>query len=564
MRKAGLGIAVFCAVMLTGIWPGSAAAQYKSEGAKKAPKEANVKVEVCYGCHDPIRQLHTMGKHSKNNCANCHSGLAKHVANPGPDTRPETNTSWEACGQCHKEQYESFMKVAMHRPARDEKSQLTNRSPNPFWDKLMAGHGFTKEHGLTRSHVNMLVDHYVVDRAYGGRFQGKNGWNYILEKGKAWDVLMDTQPTATVHKAFIPQSAAAANPVCLQCKSQDQILKWAYLGDPVPGTEWSRKSFVPDLAKATNHGLNCFYCHDPHAAKPRVVRDGLIQALTRPEADTLWHKDPKHTNIKVVDMGLRGFNRKIALLDKYDTRLQCGQCHVEYNCNPGYDPRNPDTSKYSVTMDSSLTNHFPYKDVFGLYDHYKNQVNFLDFKHTLTGGLLWKAQHPESETYYNSKHAKAGAGCDACHTPKIKDKKTGRTYTSHFAVSPRVQLKETCLSAKCHPKWTEEQAKYSIDSIKAFGKGKMRKAEFWLAALIDKIVEGKKAGLADDVIKQAQDQHLKAHILWEYWTAENSDGFHNPELARESLTRSVDESQKGIKIINDALGAKTASAAPAK
>jgi len=92
----------------------------------------------------------------------------------------------------------------------------------------------------------------------------------------------------------------------------------------------------------------------------------------------------------------------------------------------------------------------------------------------------------------------------------------------------------------------------------------MRKAEFWLDALIDKILEGKKAGLAADVIKQAQDQHLKAHILWEYWTAENSDGFHNPELARESLTRSVDESMKGIKIINDALGApKTAAAAPA-
>jgi len=76
-------------------------------------------------------------------------------------------------------------------------------------------------------------------------------------------------------------------------------------------------------------------------------------------------------------------------------------------------------------------------------------------------------------------------------------------------------------------------------------------------------VEGKKAGLSEDVIKQAQDQHLKAHILWEYWTAENSDGFHNPELARESLTRSVDESTKGIKIINDALGTKTASAASA-
>ena len=361
----------------------------------------------------------------------------------------------------------------------------------------------------------------------------------------------------------MPQSATAANPVCLQCKPQDQILKWSYMGDPVPGAQWSRTSIAVDLVRDLQHGLNCFYCHDPHAAKPRIVRDALIQALTRPQADTLWHKDQKHTNFKVMDIGLRGFPRKIASLEKYDTRLLCGQSHVEYNCNPGYEPKNPDMSKYSVTMADPCTNHFPYKDALGLYDHYVNQVSFLDFKHALTGGLLWKAQHPESETYYNSKHAKAGVGYADCHTPKMKGKKSGKTYTSHFAMTPRVQLKETCLAAKCHPTWTEEQAKYSIDSIKAFGNGKMRKAEFWLAALIDKTVEGKKAGLSEGVIKQAQNQHLKAHILCEYWTAENSDGFHNPELARESLTRSVDESTKGIKMINNALGAKTASVAPA-
>ena len=56
-----------------------------------------------------------------------------------------------------------------------------------------------------------------------------------------------------------------------------------------------------------------------------------------------------------------------------------------------------------------------------------------------------------------------------------------------------------------------------------------------------------------DVIRDAQSQHLKAHILWEFWTAENSDGFHNPDLARESLTRSIDEAQKGIAILDKAM-----------
>lgn len=557
-KKTILLTAVLFLFAVSGIYFTNADAQYKAASAKKAaPSEKPVNARTCYGCHAPVKELHTMGKHSSVNCSSCHRGLDKHLAVPGPDTRPETDTSWEACGQCHKAQYKSFMKVAYHRPARDEKSQLTNRAPNPFWDKLMAGHGFTKEHNLTRSHNWMLIDHLIVDRAYGGRFQSKNGWQYLFEKGKAWDVLTDTKSDTKEHKAFIPQSAAAANPVCLQCKSQDQILKWAYMGDPVEGVKWSRTSNVVEVAKSIQHGLNCFTCHDPHAAKPRIVRDGLIDALTRPDGDTLWHKDPKHTNIKVIEMGMRGFTRKIALLEKYDTRLLCGQCHVEYNCNPGYDPKNPDTSKYSVTMADRRTNHFPYKDVFGLYDHYVNKVSFLDFKHILTGGLLWKAQHPEAETYYNSKHAKAGAGCDSCHTPKITDKKTGKVYTSHFAVTPRVQLKDTCL--KCHTNWTEEQAKYAIDSIKAYTKGKMRKAEFWLAALIDKIVEAKNAGVDAETIKKAQDQHLRAHILWEFWTAENSDGFHNPEMARESLTISVDESLKGIKILTDAMATKTAA-----
>jgi formate-dependent nitrite reductase cytochrome c552 subunit len=524
--------------------------------AKQGTKDPDA--ATCSMCHEPVKALHTSGKHAKVGCGNCHSGLAAHVGDPGPATRPATDFSWEACGRCHKAQYDSYMQVSLHRPARDEKSQLTNRSPDPFWDKLMAGHGFTKEHSLTRSHVNMLVDQFAVDRSFGGRFQGIRGWEYVLEKGKVWDILKDTRPGNSEQKAVMTQSAAAANPTCMKCKTQDNILNWAYKGDPIPGAKFSRMSNPVEVARSVNHGLNCFTCHDPHAARPRIVRDALIEALTRPEADTLWHKDPKRTGIQVIDMGVRGFPRKIALLEKYDTRLLCGQCHVEYNCNDGYDPRNPDTSRKTVGYDSGVTNHFPYKDVFGLYDHYVKQVNFLDFKHAITGGLLWKAQHPESEAYYDSKHAKAGAGCDTCHTPKVKGK-DGKVFTSHFAVTPRVNLKGTCL--KCHKGWDEEKARYAIDSVKAHIRGKMRKAEFRISVLIDKIVAGQAAGLPPEVIRKAQDHHLKAHILWEFWTAENSDGFHNPDMAKESLLRSADEAFAGIKVIDDALATKVASAA---
>ncbi|MEF3255320.1 MAG: ammonia-forming cytochrome c nitrite reductase subunit c552, partial [Deferribacterales bacterium] len=506
----------------------------------------------CYECHDTIKELRGMGKHSKLACENCHGNIEAHLKEP--TNHPTVYTEWQACGKCHKEQFESFMHVSKHRPARDEKSQLTNRAPNPFWDKLMMGHGFTKEHALTRSHPFALLDQVLVDRAAGGRFQPKNGWMYVNEgPKKIWDVIVDTQPGSD-HKVFMKQTAAAVNPVCFQCKTQDHILDWAYLGDPNVGAPFSRKSNPTAMiqSKKLQHAMNCYICHDPHAAKPRVVRDGLIAALTRPKADTLWHKDPNHTNIKVIDMGMRGYTRKIAILDKYDTRLQCGQCHVEYVCNPGSER----TTGKAVGYDSPLTNHFPYKDVLSMYDHYVNQLNFTDYVHPLTGAKLVKFQHPESETYYNSKHAKVGAGCDTCHMPKVQDKKTKKVYTYHNAVTPKHDIKASCLTAKCHSNWTEEDAKYAIDSVKAYIKGKMRKAEFWLSTLIDKIVEGKNADLPADVIAKAQDYHVKAHILWEWWTAENSDGFHNPTMARESLAQSIDASMAGVKLIDDALKAK--------
>ncbi len=316
MKHAAWHIFFIMFVIVTFLAPGS---NLWSE--KKNKKIKAITPSECYDCHDIIRDLHKSGKHIRVGCESCHNGLDKHLTNPGPETGPATNTSWEACGKCHKEQYTSSLEVTYRRPARDEKSQLSNRSPNPFWDKLMMGHGFTKEHALTRSHPWGLIDHLLVDRAYGGRFQPKKGWQYTSAKpdSKTWDILHDKFPDVKEQRTFLPQTAVAANPTCFQCKTQDHILDWAYMGDPVKGAKWSRGSKPNELAKSVDHCLNCYTCHDPHAAKPRMVRDALIDALMKTNGDTLWHKDPKRTNFKVVDMGIHGYTRKIAILNKYDT-----------------------------------------------------------------------------------------------------------------------------------------------------------------------------------------------------------------------------------------------------
>ena len=208
----------------------------------KATREKPAEVTKCYACHDPIKALHTKGKHAGINCANCHTGLDAHLKDA--KARPATAKDQKTCGTCHGLQYKSFFRMNWKKLAKIEKAQPKEKAP--AFDYLMMPHGFTREHNIQRSHAFMLIDHFLIDRGYGGRFQPKEGWAFYARSGdlKAWDVLMEIPQAKGVdaHKPFLHGTGAFANPVCLNCKTQDHILDWAYMGDPVPGAKWSRTS----------------------------------------------------------------------------------------------------------------------------------------------------------------------------------------------------------------------------------------------------------------------------------------------------------------------------------
>ncbi len=90
-----------------------------------------------------------------------------------------------------------------NRTGRFEKKQMTGPSPNPAFDLLMTPHGFTREHNLPRSHAFMVLDQFVVDRGFGGRFTPKDSWRYLAKPGgnfKVWDVIQDNYPDNTDQK----------------------------------------------------------------------------------------------------------------------------------------------------------------------------------------------------------------------------------------------------------------------------------------------------------------------------------------------------------------------------
>lgn len=539
-----------------GFAPGAAAQKVAQKAAPKAPAAAKappVKVDDCYACHTEIEALHAKGKHAKVSCTTCHEGLAEHLADS--EKKPVTRTDHAVCGACHKEQYESMVSVNLASKARAEKATFKSRSP--LFDKLMEGHGFTKEHAEPRSHVFMLVDHFVVDRAYGGRFQFIN-WKAITDaKGAekdAWSVLTDKDPATSDQRSFLPQTATAANPVCLSCKSQDHILQWKYMGDDDPKAKWSRTSKVVELARSLKHAINCFMCHDPHSSAPRVVRDALIDAVVDRGAGTYPYDKEKSAKTQVKKVTFRDF-RAIGLLSRADSNVMCAQCHVEYACNPGTDPKTGE----KIPMSDRRTNFFPWTNVLDLRKKYQ-EVSFKDFKHAETGALLTKLQHPETETFWGSAHERAGVECKDCHMPRVKGK-SGKSYTWHGQRSARYMKADTCV--RCHEEWSDAEAEYQIDAIQNYIRGKMTKAEFWLGELIGSFHEAKRAGVPEETLQLARAKHDEAHILWEWWTAENSDGFHNPSMARESLTRSITASQDGIKLLKEAIARRDAAASAA-
>ena len=504
------------------------------QAKKAAAAKALTGKAACYECHDEIKELKEGSKHAKLACETCHDGLAKHVDSSGAE-KPITKIDPAICGGCHKNQYESFWKMNYDSAARKEKGTPTGRSP--MQDKLLAPYGFTFEHNEPRGHAWMVIDQFIVDRFQGGRFQLKEGWKGYDKPGKTWDLLVDKGAGTK-----LTETAMAGNPTCIQCKTSDHLLKWRYMGDK--GGAWDRTSSVVDVAKDTHYPVGCVHCHDPHGTRPRIVRDALLQAIEREGGKNIFAKDGK-TDLKVIDF--RGF-RKICIQGKLDSRMLCAQCHVEYACGTGKQWSDGKDIGYA----DQRTNHFPLKNAKELLAHYK-KVDFYDFKHAVTGARLIKMQHPEAEAFAGSVHDKAGVQCHQCHMPKAKGA-DGKIFSTHGVIRPKLHLKEACLG--CHKDSTVARELYQVDTIQNYVKGRMRHAEFWIGRLIDTYPVAKRAGVSEDVLAKAREKHEEAHVLWEFWTAENSDGFHNPELARETLTLSIKTAKEGVALLNEAIDAK--------
>ncbi len=294
-------------------------------------------------------------------------------------------------------------------------------------------------------------------------------------------------------KRITPKSTGS----CMTCKTPSAPGLIKEMGLKYYSTPFS------EISKQVKHSIACADCHDPKTMELKVTRPAFIQAMQRRGVD-------------------------VSKASRQDMRSYvCGQCHVEYYFKK-------DTKEVAFPWDKG----FSPDEI----ESYYRQVTpgFQDWEHPDSKAPMLKAQHPEFETWQSGTHGSAGVACADCHMPYEKVGKN--KISSHQWTSPLKTLERSC--GACHRNGSDWlKARVTFIQTKTFDL--LLKAETASNAAHKAVAKAIATPGADpNLVKQAQDLVVRGQWQWDFVAAENSTGFHNPELALETLGKSIDLSRQ--------------------
>jgi nitrite reductase (cytochrome c-552) len=270
---------------------------------------------------------------------------------------------------------------------------------------------------------------------------------------------------------------------CYSCKSSDNPGLWDELG-----LEGFDAMFFDEMTPRINNPIGCANCHEAETMRLIVTNPSLEIALEAQGKD--WTAFTRQEMRTVV----------------------CANCHVEY---------------YFEGPEKILV--FPWAkgtQVDQIIAYYEEE-GFKDWVYPDAGTPMLKAQHPEYEFFTaGSTHYNAGVSCADCHMPYLRD--GASKYSSHDVHSPLINPEQAC--GQCHTdvEYVVRRVNLIQDQVAAT---KIATED----AIIDAINAIKAAAAnpnADPaLLDQARNLHRKAQFMWDFLSAENSTGFHNPEYA---------------------------------
>lgn len=337
------------------------------------------------------------------------------------------------------------------------------------------------------------------DTAYGGSSQFSHllrdprqvvlftgysfSWEYNDDRGHG-NALQDVRDIARVTDT--------THATCYSCKSSNNPALWDELG-----LEGFDAMLFSEMTPLLTETIGCANCHEAGTMRLVVTNPSLENALQAQGLD--WESFTRQQMRTVV----------------------CANCHVEY---------------YMVGDAKVL--HFPWDNgtrIDQILDYYE-ELEFSDWTYPGTDTPMLKAQHPEYETFTaGSTHFNAGVACADCHMPYTRDGAV--KYSNHNIHSPLLAPEAAC--GQCHT-----DVDYVTTRVAAI-QDQVFNAKIALEdALVDAIT-ALKAAVADPdsdpaLLDEARFLHRRAQFMWDFVSAENSMGFHNPEYSLAIIAEATD------------------------
>ncbi len=249
------------------------------------------------------------------------------------------------------------------------------------------------------------------------------------------------------------------------------------------------------------NNIGCQDCHDPKTMNLRITRPALIEAFQRQGKDIT----------KATHQEMRS--------------LVCAQCHVEYY--------------FKGKEDKYLT--FPWDKGMTVdeMEKYYDEIEHVDFVHTLSRTPILKAQHPDFEMWSSGIHGQRGVSCPDCHMPYRSE--GGVKFTDHKIQSPLANIANSC--QVCHRE-TEQTLVANVTERQDKIEQMRGLAEH---ALVCAHVEAKTAwdaGATEAEMKPVLTLIRHAQWRWDWVAAANSLGFHSPVEAGRVLSTSIQMAQE--------------------
>jgi nitrite reductase (cytochrome c-552) len=306
--------------------------------------------------------------------------------------------------------------------------------------------------------------------------------DYNDDRGHA-NALEDVRATKRVNET--------APGTCYSCKSSNNPTLWTEMGM----AEFDKTHFS-DLGAQIEEPIGCANCHEAGTMRLIVTNPALKEALEAQGKD--WTTFTRQEMRTVV----------------------CANCHVEY---------------YFAGEGKYLT--FPWAQGTQIDQilAYYQESGFRDWEYPETGTPMLKAQHPEYEFFTaGSTHFNAGVACADCHMPYVRD--GAAKYSSHDVHSPLLNPEQAC--GQCHT-----DTEYVVGRVNQIQEQVAATKTATEDALIDAInaIRAAAADPASDaaLLDEARAMHRQAQFMWDFVSAENSTGFHNPEYALKILADST-------------------------